>query len=225
MNTVIVELLPMILGAALTPIEITIVLLMLASRRGLAKAAAFVLGVTVVRLLQGVLFGIVFGASPDATAEDGGMSPVTSTLLLVVGILLLITCYREWVSADDPDDPPPQWMQSIDQAAPLKALGLGAGVVSINAKLWVFTLSAIGVIRAAGLGQTQGIIVYLIYAFLAQLLLILPILVCAIAPQASAVTLQRATQLLEQYNRQIMIVATLVFGVYFSWKGLNGLLV
>jgi len=87
MSTVIVELLPMILGAALTPIEITIVLLMLASRRGLAKAAAFVLGVTVVRLLQGVLFGIVFGASPDATAEDGGMSPVTSTLLLVVGIL------------------------------------------------------------------------------------------------------------------------------------------
>lgn len=224
MTSVVVELLPLILGALLTPIWVIIVLLLLASPQGLAKATAFVLGMTLVRLLQGVIFGYVFGASPDAAAEDGGKSPVVSILLTLVGILLLITSYRKWAKAEDPDDPPPQWMQTIDQASPLKALGLGAGLMSIGVKLWVFTLSAIGVISAAGLDVAGSVIAYLVYVFLAQSLLILPIVASAVAPQAAAATLQRAIGWLTRYNRPISITVTLIFGAYFTWDGISGLL-
>lgn len=224
MASVVAQLVPMILGAMLAPIWLIIVLLLLASPKGLGKAVGFLLGITLVRLLQGALFGLVFGASPDAAGESDGSSPVVSTLLLVVGILMLVTSYRKWRKEDDPDDPPPKWMQSIDRTTPLRAIGLGAALTGIAVKLWVFTLSAIGVIRAAGLEFGQSVGAYLIYVLLAQLLLIAPIALSAVAPQAAGSTLRRASDWLARYNRPITIVVTLIFGTYFTWSAIAGLL-
>ncbi len=223
MGSVIAQFMPFVLGAALAPAWIIIVLLLLASPRGLLKGAAFVLGMTLTRLIQGVLFGFIFGSSPDAAAEDGG-SPVTSTLLLVLGIVLLITAYRKWRSESDPDDPPPEWMQSLASTSPLKALGMGALLTAIGAKLWVFTLSAIAVIREAELEQSASIIAFVIYILLAQLLLIVPLIISAVAPGPSQDLLGRANSWLAKYNRPITVTVTLVFGVYFLYSGITGLL-
>lgn len=214
----------MILGAVFAPLWIIIVLLMLASQRGVVKAAAFVLGVTLTRVAQGVIFGLLLGASPDAKAESGGQSPVVSTLLMVVGILLLVAAARKWRKEEDPDDPPPKWMQSMDHTPPLKALGLGAGLVAIGPKLWVFTLSAIGIISGAELGLTSSIIAYVAYIILAQSVLIGAVVIVAIAPKAASATLQRAIDWLTTYNRPISITVALIFGLYFTWNGAKGLL-
>lgn len=224
MTSVLGQLLPLILGAALAPLWVIIVLLMLASPGGVVKAGGFVLGITFTRLMQGLLFGAVLSASSGAKAESGGKSPVVSTLLLVVGILLLIAAFRKWRKEDDPDDPPPKWMQSIDQTTPLKALGLGALMVAVGPKLWVFTLSALGVINEAGLEQGDAIVAYLTYILLAQSLLILAILISAIAPQGSRALLKRAIDWLTAYNRPISITVALIFGLLFAWDGLQGLL-
>lgn len=224
MTPVWLQLLPLVLGAVLAPVWVIIVLLLLAGPQGRLKAAAFVLGMTATRLLQGALFGLVFGASPDAAADADGSSPVTSTLLVVVGIFLLITSFRTWRKVEDPDAPPPQWMQSLDQTTPLKAFGLGAAGTGIAVKLWVFTLSAIGVISAAELGVAGGITAYLLYVLLAQSLLIAPIIIAVVAPRASQSALQGAISWLTRYNRPITIAVTLIFGVYFLYDGLKGLL-
>jgi len=50
------DLLPMILGTALAPAWLIIVLLILRNQNGLMKAIAFVIGTTAVRLLQGIIF-------------------------------------------------------------------------------------------------------------------------------------------------------------------------
>jgi Sap, sulfolipid-1-addressing protein len=224
MTSVVVDLIPMILGAMLAPVWIIIVLLMLASPGGPLKAGAFVLGMTLTRLLQGVLFGTIIGASSDAEAADGGKSPFVSTLLLVVGILLLVAAYRKWAKDADPDEPPPKWMQSIEQLAPLKALGMGALLVAIAVKLWVFTLSAIGVISAAELGLTAGAVAYLIYIALAQLPLIVAVVAYSAAPAAMGPVLKRAIDWLMDNNRPISIAVSLIFGIYFTWTGISSLL-
>jgi len=67
----------------------------------------------------------------------------------VIGILLLITAVKQWRKEDDPDAPPPKWMATISGLSTAKALGMGALLVAIAAKQWVFTLSAIGVHRSS----------------------------------------------------------------------------
>lgn len=224
MSSLFVELTPMILGSALAPLWITIVLLLLASPRGVAKAAGFVLGMTLARLAQGAIFGFILAGSPEAEGDASGTSPVAATLMLVLGVLLLVAAYRKWSKAPDPDEPPPQWMAQMEQMTPGRAFVMGFGLVMIGVKLLAFTLSALGVIRAADLSDSSRVIAYLAYVALAQLLLIVPIVAGALAPKPSAAVLRRIIRLLEEYNRPITIGVSLVFGLYFGWKGLMGLI-
>ncbi len=221
MTSLFGELLPMILGNILAPLWLIIVLLLLASPGGLAKGAAFVLGMTFTRVVQGVLFGLVFAAAADETA---GGAPVAATIKLLLGILLLIAGYKKWRKEEDPDEPPPKWMQSLNQTTAPRAFGMGALGVAVGPKLWAFTLSALAVINAAELNRTGAIIAYAAYIVFAQILLVLAVLVSAVAPQGSRALLQRAIDWLTTYNRPISITVALVFGLLFAWNGVRGLL-
>lgn len=223
MNAILIDLLPLILGAALVPLYPIVVLLLLLGEGGLRTALAFVAGVLAVRLAQGVLFGWVFGAAAQ-TYPDDGPQIIASTLLLVLGLLLLLAGFKKWRKQPDPDDPPPQWMAALAGLSPLKALAAGAVFVAIAVKQWVFTLTAIDVIQGAALDGTAGAGLYLVFTLATQTLVLLPILVYAVAPQQSARPLRAAQAWLERNNRPIVIGVSLLFGLWFLAKGLVGLI-
>jgi hypothetical protein len=222
MGSAIIQLLPLIVGAAVVPIWIIMVLFLLRSEGGLLKAAAFAAGAIIVRLVQGIFFGYVFGKSAEASGASGS-SVMVLTLLLVVGILMLITAYKQWRKEDDPDAPPPKWMATISGLSTVKALGMGALLVVIAAKQWVFTLSAIGVIGQAQMSQAENVIAFLFYVLAASSLVLAPIIVYAVAPTRSAKTLDAAQSWLGRHNRAIMIAISLIFGLLFLFKGITGL--
>ncbi len=178
MGNVLADLVPLIIGAAAVPVWIMIVLLMLRSDNGVSVAAAFVGGATLMRLVQGVLFGYVLGSSGEG---DGRIS---SLLLLLMGILLWITAIKKWRKEDDPDGPPPKWMSSIDGMSPLRAFGVGALLVAVAPKMWVFTLSAISLVQDAALGPAMGALAYLLFTVGAVIILLILILVAALAPRS-----------------------------------------
>jgi hypothetical protein len=224
MSELFISLLPFILGSALLPIQIIIVILILNSpNKGVLKASAYVGGMTLMRLLQGLVFGMVLYNS-ELTEDEQGKSLVVLTLVTVLGILLLVTAYRQWRTEDDPDAPPPKWMAMIDNLTPLKALGFGFGLLLICGKCWVFNLGAIGEIGQAELGQTASAIAFLGFVLLAESLLLLPILISLALPKQSKNLLASVSSRLTRYNRPIVIVVSLVFGLIFLYKGLTGLL-
>ena len=63
MGDVIVELLPLIVGATVVPLYLIVVLFLLQSKDGLVTTLGFVAGSIAMRLVQGLLFGLVFGAA------------------------------------------------------------------------------------------------------------------------------------------------------------------
>ena len=106
----------------------------------------------------------------------------------------------------------------------LKAFGMGALLVAIAAKQWVFTLSTIGVIGQAQLSQAGNAVAFLFYVVAAQSLVLAPIIVYAVAPSQSAKTLDATQSWLERHNRVIVIVVSSIFGAFFLWKGIAGLI-
>jgi hypothetical protein len=225
MGATLVSLLPFIIGSALVPVQIILAILLLKSpAQGVLKASAFVGGMTVARLLQGLFFGLIITNSATAAEEAGGKSPVISTLLMLLGILLLIAAYKKWSKEEDPDAPPPKWLAMMDSVTPLKAFGVGLGLVAISAKLWVFTLTAITVIGDAQLGQPYSTFTYLLFILLAESLLLLPILVRIVVPEQGKSLLDSISAWLTRYNRPITIAVSLVFGLLFLYQGVSGLL-
>ncbi len=227
MGSTLVQLFPLIIGSAVVPMQIILIILMLTSeQQALAKAIGFVLGMTLVRLGQGILFGLIFtgGADASGTTANEGSNWVVSTLLLVLGILLLITAFKTWRGEPDPDAPPPKWLTMADGMSPLMAFAMGAGLLLIGAKLWVFTLGAISTIGDAQLGQPMSSITFLLFVLLAQSLLLIPIAIRAIFPEKSTAWLSATSDWLEKYNRVIVITASLIFGALFFYKGVSGFL-
>ena len=223
MGTVMVSLLPLIVGAAVLPVWIIMALFLLRGEGGVLKAAAFAAGAMMVRLVQGVIFGYVFSAAADASGASGS-NLITSTLLLVVGIVMLITAVRKWRKDADPDAPPPKWMAALSGLSTLKAFGMGALLMALAIKQWIFTLSAIAVIEQAQLSQTGNVLAYLIFVVAAQSLVLAPIIVSAMAPAQSARMLDASQGWLERNNRVIVIAASSIFGVWFLWQGIAGLI-
>ena len=215
------SLLPLIIGAAVLPVWIVIVLFLLRGEGGLGRATAFVAGAMLARLAQGFLFGFVFGAAGDEYGEEG-RNLIASTLLLVIGLLMLVSAVKQWRKEEDPDAPPPKWMAMLDGITPARAFLFGAGFILIAAKLWVFTLGAIGVIGEAQMGQRESVIAFVWYILLAQSLLIIPILIRLLLPGQADRLLGAFGDWLERYNRQIVIVVSLVFGLFFLYQGVMG---
>lgn len=223
MNNVIVEIIPMIIGAAVVPVWIIIVLLLLRSEGGLLKASMFVGGQILVRLAQGFIFGSVLTASHDAQTEQGAHA-IVSTLILVVGILLWITAIKKWFQEPDADEPPPKWMTMFNSISALKAFGFSLLLMLVAAKQWIFTLGALSVIREANLQNPDNVIAFLVFVLGAQSLVLIPILMSAVAPKQSGHLLEASSQWLERNNRMIVIVVSVIFGAYFIFKGITGLL-
>lgn len=226
MLQILVSLWPFILGKMLIPLHLIIVILLLKNpHQGMARALAFIAGGALTRLVQGVLFGVVF-YDPDAASGPDGSSPVVSTLLLVLGVILLISAVRKLGGGPELEDDEPHFLfTSLDLLGPFKAFWLGAGLVLLSPKMWVFTLSALSEIGAAQPGLATGALVYLLFILLVQALLLMMILICLLLPDRSQAFLQAASEWLSRNNRMIMIVVSLVFGVYFLVKGVTGLMV
>ena len=102
---------------------------------------------------------------------------------MVLGMLMLISAFRKWYKEEDPDAPPPRWMAAAGGLSALKAFGIGALVVAISGKQWLFTLGAIGVLERAHLGPPASIALFLSYVLVAQAFGLIAVIASAVSPQ------------------------------------------
>ncbi|CAM4343914.1 hypothetical protein MB901379_02626 [Mycobacterium basiliense] len=216
-------LLPLIFGSALEPIEMAITIMLLGTPSHLRAASAWIAGHGVTRLLQGLIFGTILHWGARRTTANHPQHWIVSTVLLVVALIFLITAARELLSADDPEAPPPKWMEILTSATPTKAFLIGAGLMTVSVKSWVFTLAAIGVIGNAGAGRAVNMLAYVAFVALATSGNLIIVGLAALFPERSRSLLDRILGWLQDNNRPIMIVVGLVFGIWFGFKALHGL--
>ena len=143
-------------------------------------------------------------------------------MLLVVALLFLVTAARELFSDEDPNAPPPKWMTMLTSATPTKAFFIGAGVITVSVKAWVFTLAAISAIGNAEFGPARQ------HRFLRRL--------CGAClerqpahrspharfSRAFRSLLDRVLRWLQDHDRTHHDRVGLVFGIWFGIKALRG---
>ncbi len=225
MSDLVVTLIPLGAGSALVPVQVVITILLLRAPGGRLAGLAWIAGMTAIRLLQGLVFGLILGSRSAATgtAGDDGSSVIVSVVLLILAILFYVLVAKQLLRHPDEDAPPPRWMARFDGVTPRRAFGLGFGLVAISVKFWVFTLGAIAAIGSADLGQPGATIAFLLFVALAESIHLAAVGFAYAAPARADAALGRFSAWLERHNRSIMIVLGLVFGTWFLVKGLSGL--
>lgn len=215
-------LLPLAIASAIVPVQLVITVLLLQAGHGRVTALAWLAGMLSVRLGQGLIFGLLLG--PGVLADgDSGPGVVLSLLLLAVAILFLVAAVRKLIDGPDEDAPPPRWMAMAESATPVRAYLLGAGMLVIGAKFWVFTLGAISSIQVAGLGPGAAVLAYLVFVLLAMAIHLGIVTLAAVAPDRAEVVLGGFASLLRRYDRPVTIALGTIFGAWFLAKALSGL--
>jgi threonine/homoserine/homoserine lactone efflux protein len=211
-------LIPLAIATAVLPIQVAITILMLRSAGGRARAGGWIAGMTLVRLAQYAVFGLILERAMDDAAT--GTSPAEGALLLVVAVLLLVSAGRKIANQPDEDAPPPRWLTMVDGVTASRAFLMGAGLVALSPKLWAFTLGAIGAVRDAELDLAAGWVVFIIWLIAAESLHLIALFAALVAPARADVLLARAGGALERRSRELMIGVGLVFGIWFLLKAL-----
>jgi hypothetical protein len=213
------DLLPLAIASMVVPVQWTLTILIVRVSR--LRALAFVLGNVTARLLQGLLFFLVI---PEPTDGESETSAVVAWLLLVVGTVLLVKAARS-LTRDAPDDdaPPPGWLEKATTMSAPRAFLMGAGLLAIGAKFWVFTMSAVAVLDYADLSPASTASSFLVFALLAVLPSLSVLAMTALAPTRSARLLDTVSAWLTRTTSTIVIGICLVVGVWFVAKALTQL--
>ena len=219
MSEITLILLGLALATAFLPVQLAVTVLMLHSAGGRTRAAAWIGGMTLVRLAQYAVFGVVLGAAVD----DGepGTSVIEGALLLVVAVVLFAGAARKASGLGDDDAPPPAWMARVASVSPGQAFGMGAALVGVSPKLWAITLGAIGAIADADPGLAGGWLAFVAWLVLAQGAHLALLVLTLVAPARSAPLLAGLGDTLQRRSTPIMVGVALVFGALFLWKALS----
>jgi hypothetical protein len=105
-----------------------------------------------------------------------------------------------------------------------RAFLVGASLLAIGAKFWVFTMSAVAIIDYAGLSTTSTALAFLGFALLAVAPPLAVIAMAALAPSRSASLLDAVSAWLTRNTSKIVIGICLVVGLWFVGKALTQLL-
>jgi len=212
-------LLPIGMAAALSPIPIIGVVLVLESAKARVNGPLFALG-----WVGGLVAVSTIATVAAGDASDPGSTAATGVnwVLTGIGVLFLLMAVSQWKKRPHPGETAelPGWMASIESVSPAKALALGAGLSAANPKNLALTLAAAAIIAEAGLDTSDTAIALAVFVAIGSATVVGAVLFALVAPTRAHRSLGRVKQFMAANNATIMMVVLLILGAKFLGDGL-----
>jgi threonine/homoserine/homoserine lactone efflux protein len=219
---VIGQILPFAVVAALSPIPIIAVVLMLSTPRARVNGPVFLAGWVIGLAVLGVVL-LTVASGLDASDPDSQSS--VSTLKLVLGIGMFVVASRQWRKRPHGDEQAamPKWMGAVDAFSPAKAFVAGIALVAVNPKNLIITIAAAATISQSGLSGSDQAIAYAVYAALATVGVAIPLVIYFAMGERAAAPLASLKSWMGTHNAAIMAAICLVIGAKLIGDALPGI--
>jgi hypothetical protein len=223
MGKAIGNILPLAIGAAISPVPIIAIILMLITPKAKTNGPIFLAGWLLGLTVAGAVVLVI--ADTAGVSTSGGPSTAAAVLDLLFGLLFLLLALRQWRRRPPPGEDPamPGWMKSLDRFTSARSLGLGAVLSGVNPKNLVLTVAAAAGIAQAGLTAGQQVGALAVFIFLASVTVAAPLVIYLAMGARAAEVLDGWKSWLAANNAAIMSVLFVVFGVLLVGKGIGGL--
>ena len=222
MRQAVGDVLTLAIAAAISPFPIIGVVLTLVSPRGRTNGPMFVVGWLVGLALIGTV-GLVVADSLDLS-DDGSPSSGASWWHIALGIVLVVLAVRQLVHRSPSGEEPkvPKWMGAVEDLSAPRAGALGVALSTVNPKNLLLTIAATTTIASAGLPARDQAVAYLVYASIASLGVVTPVMVSLALGERSAPMLERLKTWLQHNSSTIAGVIFLVIGARLIGQGIAG---
>ncbi len=223
MGEAIGQLLPLAVGAALSPMPIVAMVLVLVTPRARTNGPAFLLGwVLGIAVVGGVLLVV---AGPTDPTDQGDPAAWVGWLQLVLGLLLVGAAVRMWRGRPQEGDAVerPGWMEAIATFTPLRAAAIGAFVGVVNPKNLLLVVGGAAAVAQTGIPGSEQAVAWAVFTVIASIGVGLPLgIYLALGPRAADV-LDRLEAWLVRESAVIMAVLCLILGVKLAGDALSTL--
>lgn len=197
------------LAITLEPIPFTAFILILTSKSGVRKGAAFIFG----WLLS---LAIVIAVTVIATGNKPPQSNTVPSLAalavkIAIGVVLVIIGIRQYRKIGQPKKPkkPPKWQTGIDNMSPLYAMGLAP-----LTQPWGLVAAGVTVIVEAKLSSWEDYLALFLFCIVATGTYLAMEIYSGFRPERSQPFLSRLRIWLDTHTDQVIIVVSLALG---SW--------
>ena len=147
-----------------------------------------------------------------------------SWLKLVLGILLLLVAAKQWRGRPRAGEEAatPKWMAALDSFTPVKSLGSGALLSSVNPKNLLLSVAGAAAIAQTGIPAGEQAVAWIVFVLVASLGVGTPVVLYFALGDRSRSMLDELKTWMASHNAAIMTVLLLVFGVKLVGDAITG---
>ena len=221
MGSVFIQLAPVALFWAISPVIICVVILLLSTKRSIGNTIAFVLPSFLGTMLVGVVLVITLQGYDYKTGSEA--SALTYVAAIVCAAVFFLIAFLFWwkMPKGGKDMKLPKWVQYIDEMKPRTALVYGTILFLNNVFL---TLTAVGDVLRGQLSVAAGVFAIISFVLVGTLGMWVPLTYKLVAPEKSIDNIERMREWLIVNNRLILILEFSILGALQLVKGIVGLL-
>jgi len=197
------------LAVALDPLPLTAFLVVLPSRRGVRKGAAFVFGWLVSLAAVVTITVLATGNSPPKPSTAPSLAALA--VKIVLGAVLVWIAVRHIRARGRPKPPkkPPKWQEHVDSMSPWFALGLAPAL-----QPWVLIGAGAATVVEAKLASWESFLALFLYCVLASSSYLAMELYAVFRPAQSQALLGRARTWIDTHTDQVIIAGSLIIGFW-----------
>jgi hypothetical protein len=198
------------LAVALDPLPLTAFLVVLPSKGGVRKGAAFAFGWLVSLAIVVAVTVLATGNNPPKPATAPSLAALA--VKIVLGVILVRIAVRHIRARGQPKPPkkPPKWQEHVDSMSPWFALALAPTL-----QPWVLIGAGAATVVEAKLSSWESFLALGLYCVLASSTYLGMEIYAAVRPAQSQAFLVRCRAWVDSHIDQAIIVGSLIIGLWF----------
>jgi heme/copper-type cytochrome/quinol oxidase subunit 4 len=205
----------LLIGLAITlePIPLTAFILILASKNGTRKGAAFIFGWLASLAVVVAVTLLATGNNPPKPNTAPSLASLAAKIAIGVALLLIALRQRRKMGRPKKPKKPPKWQTGIDNMSPWYAMGLAP-----LTQPWGLVAAGVATITEAKLSSWADYLAIIGFCLIATGIYIVMELYVGFRPEQGQALLTRLRTWMDTHTDQVIIVVSLVLGLWLVGK-------
>ena len=197
------------LAVTLDPLPLTAFFVVLPSKGGVRKGAAFVFGWLVSLAIVVTNTVLATGNSPPKPSTVPSLAALA--VKIVIGAVLVMIALRHIRARGRPKPPkkPPKWLEHVDSMSPWFAMALAPTL-----QPWALIAAGAATVVEAKLSSWQSFLALFLYCVLASASYLFLEIYTAVQPAKSLALMGRFRTWVDSHTDQVIIVGSLIIGFW-----------